>query len=253
MASGQVVEPLRDLYKDEVRQVGKLLDLPEELVWRHPFPGPGLAINVLCTNGNEEFLEATATEKAIRTCFNDPNVRAAVLPVRSVGVQGDQRTYTSPATLWNTPCDWDWLEETSIRITNTVRSVNRVVLVLNRQGGLAPETQALEFLLREAYCTKDRLALLREADVLATQALEHHGLMHEIFQLLVILLPISRSGHNDSVVLRPVVSEDVMTAQFARLDWNLLDALTVDLLELPGVDTVFYDISHKPPATFGWE
>ena len=92
-----------------------------------------------------------------------------------------------------------------------------------------------------------------EADVLATQALEHHGLMHEIFQLLVILLPISRSGHNDSVVLRPVVSEDVMTAQFARLDWNLLDALTVDLLELPGVDTVFYDISHKPPATFGWE
>ena len=253
MASGQVVEPLRDLYKDEVRQVGKLLDLPEELVWRHPFPGPGLAINVLCTNGNEEFLEATATEKAIRACFNNPNVRAAVLPVRSVGVQGDQRTYTSPATLWNTPCDWDWLEETSIRITNTVRSVNRVVLVLNRQGGLAPETQALDFLLREAYCTKDRLALLREADVLATQALEHHGLMHEIFQLLVILLPISRSGHNDSVVLRPVVSEDVMTAQFARLDWNLLDALTVDLLELPGVDTVFYDISHKPPATFGWE
>ena len=55
------------------------------------------------------------------------------------------------------------------------------------------------------------------------------------------------------MVLRPVVSEDVMPAQSARLDWNLLDSLTTELLELPGVDTVFYDVSHKPPATFGWE
>jgi len=83
--------------------------------------------------------------------------------------------------------------------------------------------------------------------------LEQNGLMREIFQLLVILLPISRNGEGDSVVLRPVVSEDVMTAQFARLDWTLLDQLTTDLLRLPGVDAVFYDISHKPPATFGWE
>nr|ADI19649.1 GMP synthase, pp-ATPase domain/subunit [uncultured delta proteobacterium HF0770_45N15] len=253
MASGQVVEPLKDLYKDEVRQVGKLLDLPETLVWRHPFPGPGLSINVLCTNGNKEFPEQTATAKAVRTCLNDPEARANVLPVRSVGVQGDQRTYTPPAVLWNTPRDWDWLEDTSIRITNTVRSVNRVVLALDRQGGLAPEVQALDFLIREAYCTKDRLDLLRDADALATQALERNGLMREIFQLLVILLPISRNGKGDSVVLRPVVSEDVMTAQFARLDWNLLDSLTTELLELPGVDTVFYDVSHKPPATFGWE
>ena len=253
MASGQVVEPLKELYKDEVRQVGELLGLPEELVWRHPFPGPGLSINVLCTNGNEEFPEQAATATAVRACLSTPEVRADVLPVRSVGVQGDQRTSTPPAVLWNPPRDWNWLEETSIHITNTVRSVNRVVLALDRQGGISDEAQSLAFQLREAYCTKDRLDLLRDADALATQALEHHGLMREIFQLLVILLPLSRNGAGDSVVLRPVVSEDVMTAQFARLDWNLLDSLTAELLQLPGMDTVFYDLSHKPPATFGWE
>lgn len=253
MDSGQVVEPLKELYKDEVRQVGELLGLPDTLVWRHPFPGPGLSINVLCTNDTEDFSGQAATAAAVRACLNAPEVRADVLPVRSVGVQGDQRTYTPPAVLWNTPRDWDWLEETSIRITNTVRSVNRVVLALDRNGGLAPETTTLDLQLRGAYCTKDRLDRLRDADALATQALEQNGLMREIFQLLVILLPISRNGEGDSVVLRPVVSEDVMTAQFARLDWTLLDQLTTDLLRLPGVDAVFYDISHKPPATFGWE
>ena len=54
-------------------------------------------------------------------------------------------------------------------------------------------------------------------------------------------------------MLRPVVSEDVMTAQFARIDWNLLDPLVESLLGLPGIETVFYDITHKPPGTFGWE
>ena len=54
-------------------------------------------------------------------------------------------------------------------------------------------------------------------------------------------------------MLRPVVSEDVMTAQFARIDWKLLDHLVESLLDISGIETVFYDITHKPPATFGWE
>ena len=55
------------------------------------------------------------------------------------------------------------------------------------------------------------------------------------------------------MVLRPVVSEDVMTAQFARIDWNLLDLLVESILELSGIETVFYDITHTPPGTLGWE
>jgi len=247
--SGNVVEPLKDLYKDEVRQVGSLLGLPDSIVWRHPFPGPGLAINVLSARGDESFpnLEQTAAE--VSNCLKESNCDFSILPVRSVGVQGDQRTYTSPAALINTPRDWDWLEKEATRLTNEVRNINRVVLQLdsNNKDLNAP------YIIRDAFCSKERLDLLREADFMATQMLKENGLMEKIFQLLVILLPISKNGKEDSLVLRPVVSEDVMTAQFARINWNLLDPLVESLLGLSGLETVFYDITHKPPATFGWE
>ena len=247
--SGNVVEPLKDLYKDEVRQVGSLLGLPDSIVWRHPFPGPGLAINVLSARGDESFpnLEQTAAE--VSNCLKESNCDFSILPVRSVGVQGDQRTYTSPAALINTPRDWDWLEKEATRLTNEVRNINRVVLQLdsNNKDLNAP------YIIRGAFCSKERLDLLREADFKATQMLKENGLMEKIFQLLVILLPISKNGKEDSLVLRPVVSEDVMTAQFARINWNLLDPLVESILGLSGIETVFYDITHKPPATFGWE
>ncbi len=247
--SGNVVEPLKDLYKDEVRQIGSLLGLPDSIVWRHPFPGPGLAINVLSARGDESFPNLEQTSAEVSNCLKKSNCDFSILPVRSVGVQGDQRTYTSPAALINSPRDWDWLEKESTRLTNEVRNINRVVLQLdsNNKDLNAP------YIIRGAFCSKDRLDLLREADFMATQMLKENGLMEKIFQLLVILLPISKNGKEDSLVLRPVVSEDVMTAQFARINWNLLDPLVESILGLSGIETVFYDITHKPPATFGWE
>jgi len=180
--SGNVVEPLKDLYKDEVRQVGSLLGLPDSIVWRHPFPGPGLAINVLSARGDESFpnLEQTAAE--VSNCLKESNCDFSILPVRSVGVQGDQRTYTSPAALINTPRDWDWLEKGATRLTNEVRNINRVVLQLdsNNKDLNAP------YIIRGAFCSKERLDLLREADFMATQMLKENGLMEKIFQLLVI-------------------------------------------------------------------
>ncbi len=246
LKSGEVVEPLKDLYKDEVREVGSLLGLPDSIVWRHPFPGPGLSINVLCADGKTVFPEISKTQQTVRDALMDEATRASVLPVRSVGVQGDQRTYTLPAVLWNTPQDWEWLETQSIRITNTVSEVNRVVTLL------APQSLP-DLCVREAYCTRDRLDLLRDAEAIATRALREHHLMHTIFQLLVILLPLSTDKKGDCIVLRPVCSEDVMTAQFARLDWDMLNKLKRELYRLPGINAVFYDITHKPPATFGWE
>ncbi len=245
LASGHVVEPLKELYKDEVRTLGEALGLPASIVWRHPFPGPGLSINVLCAHGDETFPERAQTEAALARELAGTAYRGAVLPVRSVGVQGDTRTYMPPAVLLG-PRDWDALEETSIAITNGVRAINRVVTLL------APVSlPALR--LRRAYCTQERLHVLREADALVTRALEEAGLLREIFQLLVILLPLSADGRGDSLVLRPVVSEDVMTARFARLPWPLLDALLPKLMALPGIAAVFHDVTHKPPATFGWE
>ncbi len=249
MSSGKVVEPLKDLYKDEVRQVGTLLGLPDSIVWRHPFPGPGLSINVLCANGDEMFPELEKTAAEVSDCLKNSNCESQILPVRSVGVQGDQRTYTPPAALRNAPRDWDWLENEATLLTNEVRNINRVVLQL---GSNSKDANA-HFLIRKAFCDSERLDLLREADYMVTQMLKDNSLMKEIFQLLVILLPISKTGKEDSLVLRPVISEDVMTAKFARIDWNLLDPLVESLLGLAGIETVFYDITHKPPGTFGWE
>lgn len=268
MKAGGVVEPLKDLYKDEARKVGELLGLPDSIVWRHPFPGPGLSINVLCSNGDSDETKVTSmpmlSQKLGEAVDSTPDATYNIdtLAVRSVGVQGDQRTYTIPAVIWRkTPfdktqatfptvpkssLDWAELEKTSIQITNSVREVNRVVALL------AP-AQLPQLKLRSAYCDAARLRLLQEGDYLSTQALEKHNLMRDIFQLLVILLPLSTDGTKDCLVLRPVCSEDVMTAQFAQLEQEVLLPLTRRLYSLEGCDAVFYDITHKPPATFGWE
>ncbi len=143
----ELVEPLRTLFKDEVRLVGEQLGLPAEIVWRQPFPGPGLAIRIIgeVTADRLEILrEADAIARAElttagldREIWQMPVVLLA--DVRSVGVQGDGRTYGHPVVLRPVTsedamtADWarlpyDVLERISTRITNEVRDVNRVTL-----------------------------------------------------------------------------------------------------------------------------
>jgi GMP synthase (glutamine-hydrolysing) len=144
----ELVEPLRQLFKDEVRRVGEELGLPESMVWRHPFPGPGLAIRIIgeVTRERLEILrdaDAVLLEEVRRAglyrelwqCF-------AVLPaIRSVGVQGDERTYGYPIVLRAVTsedamtADWarlpyDLLETISSRMVNEIPAVNRVVFDL---------------------------------------------------------------------------------------------------------------------------
>ena len=143
----KLIEPLRTLFKDEVRQVGLDLGLPPEIVWRHPFPGPGLAIRIVGAI-DEDRLEILRDADAIareeltaagldRDVWQFPVVLLA--DVRSVGVQGDGRTYGHPIVLRPVSsedamtADWsrlpyEVLERISTRITNEVREVNRVVL-----------------------------------------------------------------------------------------------------------------------------
>lgn len=259
---GLIIEPLKDLYKDEVRLIGKKIGLTDELVYRHPFPGPGLSINVLCSAGPsfrtaEDVAEAQRAEENLAEydfsmLFSAAPPATSVLPVRSVGVQGDFRTYRFPAVLdfGSFPAKvpgWDILEAASSGITNTIKEVNRTVLKL----WSAPEARNLE--LRRAWCDKTRLDQTREVDQIVLDELKKSGWYAKIFQHLTINLPCSAHEGHCSIVLRPVVSEDVMTARFAHLDIVVLDAIIKRIAALGFVDAIYYDITNKPPATFGWE
>lgn len=141
----ELVEPLRELFKDEVRRLGEVLGLPEKMVWRHPFPGPGLAVRVLgevtreklkiVQIADEILLEEITAANLYRTTSQ---VFAVLLPVQSVGVMGDGRTYDQTIAIRAVEtedfmsADWsripyDVLARISNRVINEVRGVNRVV------------------------------------------------------------------------------------------------------------------------------
>ncbi|MCC7350673.1 MAG: glutamine-hydrolyzing GMP synthase [Phycisphaerales bacterium] len=141
----ELVEPLRELFKDEVRRVGEMLGLPENLVWRHPFPGPGLAVRIIgritterlriLRDADEIVLEELVANNLYR---KTAQVFAVLLPIGTVGVMGDARSYDSVVAIRAVEsqdfmtADWaripfDVLATMSNRIINEVRGVNRVV------------------------------------------------------------------------------------------------------------------------------
>ena len=268
LEQGLIIEPLKDLYKDEVRAIGKKLGLSDDLVMRHPFPGPGLSINVLCTDGTisetdkAEMKQAQAELDAVTfTQFCEhctQTLRRSVLPVRSVGVQGDFRTYRFPAVLtfreeengfYHLPKKWEKLEAASSAVTNSARYINRCVITLWKN----PRAKDEDFRLQEGYCDKRRLDQTRDADDIVLTALRQSGWYGKIFQHLTIHLPYATDAERCSFVLRPVCSEDVMTARFAQLPQDVLMPIVAKIAALPYVDAIFYDVTNKPPATFGWE
>lgn len=273
IAAGMIIEPLKDLYKDEVRSIGKKLGLEDELVMRHPFPGPGLSINVLCSNGvlsdndkeemkkAQEELNNVAITQFCPTCT--ASMKRSVLPVKSVGVQGDFRTYRFPAVLeftendetlrnqgfYHIPSKREKIEGASSSITNSAKYLNRTVIKLYQKPSLKNE----DLKLQEGYCTKDRLDQLREVDNIVLTELHKTGLYNEIFQHLTMDLPYASQKAHASFVLRPVCSEDVMTARFAWFKKEVFDSIVKQIATLPFVDALFIDATNKPPATFGWE
>jgi len=155
----KLIEPFRELFKDEVRRIGRLLGLPEDLIGRHPFPGPGLAVRVL------------------------------------------------------------------------------------------------------GEITREKLALLREADDIFIQELRSNGLYDQIWQAFVALLSVRSVGvmgdsrtYEYTAALRAVTSMDGMTADWARIPTEVLARISTRITnELRGINRVVYDISSKPPATIEWE
>jgi GMP synthase (glutamine-hydrolysing) len=224
--SGRIVEPLTQFYKDEVRAIGQELGLPRELLERHPFPGPGLAIRCLCSEANYPL---------------DRIEEGWILPVHSVGVQGDSRSYRPVLAIE------EFSHARATELINRISRVNRVIALI---GSLAPLDVVQ---VRESALCAVRLDRLRLADAVVRRLSRESGFDGAVWQFPVVLVPVGTPDRPDSVVLRPIHSVDGMTAQSVAMPGELLEAMRKALLDLPGVCAVFYDLTHKPPGTIEWE
>ena len=244
---GKVIEPLKELYKVEVRQLGESLGLPHHMVWRHPFPGPGLGVRLLCHRGIEVDVEARETaQKAIDGLLKNGETNAKVMPVKSVGVKGDLRAYDFPVLL-SGKIDWENIEALASKIYQIAPQTNRCIVLLSKED-------VKEMKPGKAGVTKERLDLLREADDIVTRTLTENDLYEIVWQCPTAFVPMSVNGKDgEFVVIRPVYSERAMTAQPALLSDKVREMLANEISKLQGIVGVALDITTKPPGTIEWE
>jgi GMP synthase (glutamine-hydrolysing) len=224
--AGRIVEPLKSFYKDEVREVGRELALPSELLDRHPFPGPGLAIRCLCS----------PCDAPVRV-----TAEGCIVPVNTVGVQGDSRSYAPVLAI-------DALDhDRATALVNSIPGINRVI------GTVRARVPVSQMRVRVGSLTPQRIARLRSADAAVRRLSQESGFDRRVWQFPVILIPLGAGPEfPDSVVLRPVDSVDGMTARSVPIDAPLLEEMCDELLQ-EGIAGVFLDLTNKPPGTIEWE
>ena len=189
-------------------------------------------------------LRAIACTKCISQNFDIDDIKVQLLPLKSVGVQGDARTYRHPVALFTKTRNWGELEQVSTAITNNFPEVNRVILALKGEPG--------DFVLSESYVNADRVHLLQQVDDKVNQIMDSAPEDYDIWQFPVVLMPTSTESDHESIVLRPIVSTEAMTASFARIDEQIVEQI-VEQIDEPSISHVFYDLTHKPPGTIEWE
>lgn len=243
---GRVVEPLKDLYKVEVRELGRALGLHDAGVDRHPFPGPGLGIRVACADHAEDF-EEERLQGDLARAMAGTGLAALPLPVRSVGVKADLRSYEHPVLLVGEFPGWERITRIATSLTKEVHGINRCLYELT---GHRPSRATLV----PATVTKERLDLLRELDAVVMGALARHGLMKTIWQCPTVLVPCRLDGRgSELVVVRPVLSERAMTARPGWIGEQCAAEIVEALTRYDEVSAVAIDVTTKPPATIEWE
>jgi GMP synthase (glutamine-hydrolysing) len=256
--AGRVIEPISQLYKDEVRELGEKLGLPHAMVWRHPFPGPGLGVRILCSS-EEVRVEFDETTSSHGDASLGPSADYFVLPIKSVGVQGDFRTYKHPALLRDRiegeipDRAWNDIEKKATQLINRDPEVNRAVVLVAGQfdGGME---SVREVVVRRCDISESRVSLLQQADDIVTRTLEEMDLYGKIWQFPVVLAPMAFSGvGEESVILRPVESIDAMSASVGKLPWEFYEKVSAEILKDERVSAVLLDVTNKPPGTIEWE
>jgi len=253
-AEGRVIETNWDWHKDEVRQVARMLGLPEEIAGRQPFPGPGLAVRLIADHGSGG--PTVDQARAVAEAVHDWNSAygGTVVPVKTVGVQGDQRSYRFLAlaagphggSLEDT--DWEGLGRLGNRLANRFDYVNRTGYLLNHRE-VPPGIDH-----HPTYITEETVDLLRELDAIVTR----HLTLPTISQAFAVLLPIGRGGAY-SVAVRTFVTDDFMTGRPARVGAEVpLDVVERLSAEIEAgfsdrIDLVVWDVTSKPPATVEWQ
>ncbi len=246
IAAGKVIEPIRELYKDEVRELGKELGLPSHLVDRQPFPGPGLAIRILASDTDKPDKDVDKEESELQNMIDQYGLGGMILPVRSVGVQGDFRTYHHPALIYykdTDPLKFDWnVLKVASKSINKLDTVNRMVFSYDYVRS--------SLKLGVSYPTKKQADLLREVDHVVHDMTSD---LTDIWQMPVVSLPLFDDKGDQCFVMRPVSSKDAMSADFYGIDFALLEKIIESVKSIKGVGNLFYDITSKPPATIEWE
>lgn len=243
---GKVVEPLAELYKVEVRELGERLGIPAAMLNRHPFPGPGLGVRLLCSDGVADTDGFDQIRPEIEQKAKQFGLEALLLPIRSVGVKADLRAYEHPVML-SGDVPWGDVIDAVSSITGEVPGINRCIwnLVAIHPAEVRPVAGTV---------THERLDLLREADHVVMEALRRHGLYDDIWQCPTVLVPLAFDGADgELVVVRPIRSQRAMTAAPVELPSALVQELRDSILNLPGVGGLALDVTSKPPGTIEWE
>jgi GMP synthase (glutamine-hydrolysing) len=284
-------------FKDEVRELGQKLGLPREMVWRQPFPGPGLSVRIICTDSGyfpanysatcqqlQDFVASQQQKESSSSSFScSSSISAILLPIQTVGVQGDERSYGYGVALSGAVfqdkekkegglIDWASLFRLAHLIPKHIHSINRCVFVLDDPtqpiydqkfllplpqqplgpGNITPTTMIVEVIEQ-----------VRQADRIANELLQRHELTQSISQMPVILFPVCFSGAPEetgfrSIALRPFITNDFMTGTAAIPGKDIPESLLLSMArrikkEVPGISRVVLDLTSKPPGTTEWE
>ena len=247
---GLIVETNSDWHKDEVRKVARMLGLEESIASRQPFPGPGLAIRLICHNKEEEVTITEDEIKELDEIMNFTGEQAQIIPIKSVGVQGDCRSYKNLGIVYGNGLNFDWNNVTKLakKITDSINTINRIAYILNSNHINKP-IKCFNMKIND-----ECVELLRELDSIVTSNLEGS----KVSQTFAVLVPIGITKKY-SVVIRTFVTNDFMTGRPGEIGTEV-DKHNIENIinEIENrfhdkIEFVMYDVTSKPPATCEWQ